>query len=60
MVLILGGNSEIGAHARSNVYYLICIRHLSDSLKSPIFLYACNACSELPSNTGTMDIYEYI
>ena len=28
MVLILDGNSEIGAHVKSNLSYLFCIRHL--------------------------------
>ena len=28
MVIILDGNLEIGAHARSNISYLICLRHL--------------------------------
>ena len=28
MVLILDGNPEIGAHVRSNLCYLICLRHL--------------------------------
>ena len=28
MVLILDGNSEIGAHVRSNLCYFICLRHL--------------------------------
>ena len=28
MVLILDVNSEIGAHARRNLCYLICLRHL--------------------------------
>ena len=28
MVLTLDGNSEIGAHVRSNLCYLICLRHL--------------------------------
>ena len=28
MVLILGGNSEIGAHSRRSLCYLICLRHL--------------------------------
>ena len=27
MVLILDGNSEIGAHVRSNLCYLICLGH---------------------------------
>ena len=30
-VHILDGNSEIGAHARSNLCYLICVRHLNRS-----------------------------
>ena len=41
MVLILDGNSEIGAHVRS-------------SHKSGVCLHACAACSELPSNISTM------
>ena len=28
MVLMSDGSSEIGAHVRSNFYYLICVRHL--------------------------------
>jgi len=28
MVLILDGNSEMGAHVRSNLLYVICIIHL--------------------------------
>ena len=28
MVLILDGNSEIGAHIRRNICYLICLMHL--------------------------------
>ena len=28
MVLILDGNSEIGAQVRSNLCYLICLKHL--------------------------------
>ena len=28
MVLILYGNSEIGAHVRTNFRYLICLRHM--------------------------------
>ena len=28
MVLILDGNSELGAQVRSNLCYLICLRHL--------------------------------
>ena len=29
MVLIIDGNSEKGAHVRSNLSYLICLRHLN-------------------------------
>ena len=36
MVLILDGNSEIGAHVRSNLCYLIFLRHLIISRKSQI------------------------
>ena len=59
MVLILDGNLETGAQIRSNVCYLICLRHLIRSRavtnrvyltpKEPIFL-----CSELPSDISTM------
>ena len=31
MVLILDGNLKIGAHVRSNLCYLICLRHLTRS-----------------------------
>ena len=27
MLLILDGNSEIGAHVRSNLSYVVCLRH---------------------------------
>ena len=33
MVLILDGNSEIGEDVRSNVCYLICLRHLNKDRK---------------------------
>ena len=29
MVHILGGKSEIGAHVKSNLCYLVCLRHLN-------------------------------
>ena len=64
MALILDGKSEIGAHVRSNLYYLINFRHLSKSravtnriisfYKNTAFLHAGAACSELPSNISTM------
>ena len=46
MELILDGNSEIDAHIRSNLCYLICLRHLirshnlDFSTNEPIFLHA--------------------
>ena len=64
MVLILDGNSVMNAHVRSNLYCLICLRHLIKSRavtnqfffnpKRPIFLYACAIFSELLSNICTM------
>ena len=61
-VLILDGNSEKGAHARSNICHLICLRHSIRSSavtksfffksENNFFLYAL--CSELPSNISTM------
>ena len=63
MVLILDGNSEIGAH-KANFLHFICIRHLIRSRavanrnffspKRPIFLHACAICSMLPSNISTV------
>ena len=62
MVLLLDGNSEIGAHVRSNLFYLIWLKtfdqlensHKSDifSLERPIFL--CATWSELPPNISNM------
>ena len=34
--MVLDGNSEIGAHVRSNLCYLICLRNLLDKEKSQI------------------------
>ena len=55
MVLILDGNSEIGAHVRNNPFFLTRERHSiisrvakSISPKRPFFLHACPICSELP------------
>ena len=65
IVVLLDGNSEIIAHVRSNLFYLICIRHLIRSickkseffsLKRSFFLQACSTCSKLPSNIRTMGI----
>ena len=41
MVLILEGNSEIGAHACSYMVHLICLRHLFRSrvVKNPIIFF---------------------
>ena len=48
-------------HVRSNLCYLIWLRHLlrtvTNRIFSPnklIFLHACATCSELPSNISTM------
>ena len=64
MVLTLDGNSEISAHVRSNLNYLIRYRQLIRSKavtnrnffcsEKTYFLYACETCSELPSNISTM------
>ena len=63
MVLILDGNSEIGAHVWSNACSLIRLRHLNRSRaitnrflspKRQIFLHACASCSEVSSNTSTV------
>ena len=63
MALIIHGSSELGAHVRSNLCYLICLGHLIKSrafknrifsLKRPIFFHACATCSELPFNNSTM------
>ena len=59
MVLILDGNSEIGAQVGNNICNLICLRHLfiSRTVTNQIFfsrtdyffLHACATCFELPS-----------
>ena len=63
MVLILDGNSEIGAHGERNFDISTCFRHLIRSRagiirifspKRPIFLHDLN---ELPSNIGTMNAF---
>ena len=51
MVLILDGNSIIGAHERINLFYFICLRRLIDKSdisypKRRILLYAIATCYE--------------
>ena len=59
--LRLDGNSEIGAHVKSLLCYLICVSHLIKSravtdfsLLKTIFLHACATRSWLPSNVNIM------
>ena len=63
MLLILDGNSDIGAHVRSNLCYMIFVRHFirSRAIINAIFFYlnhfflhARAICSELPSDLRTM------
>ena len=64
MFLLLDGNSEICLHGRSDLGYLICLRHLfklkaiknlnNFLLKRTVLLYTSAVCSELPSNVSTM------
>ena len=61
---ILNGNSEIGAHVRSSLCYLIGLRLVIRpkavtnrfflSSNRTIFLHACATCSELPSKKSTL------
>ena len=63
-VLILDGNSEIGAHVRSNLCHLIWIRHLISSgvvlkgyffyPKILFFFHAYATCYELPFYIGSV------
>ena len=66
MVLILDGNSEIGAYVRVNICYLICLLQLLRastvtnrifSPKRPIILYACATCYELPSDISIIGVH---
>ena len=60
----LDGSSEIGAHVRSNLCYLICLRALERSTaftevifsseKKIFFSSACATYSEIPSSISTM------
>ena len=67
--LYLDGNLKIGAHARSNLYCFICLRHLIKpravryrifSPKKSNFLHTCATFFQLPSNIGTTGIMEYL
>ena len=64
MVLILDGDSEIGSHVISNIWYLICSRHLirSRAVANRILfllkdLFPCAIYSELPSNRVEILLY---
>ena len=46
-------NSELGAHVKSDIDYLIYLRHL-DRLRAVTNLFF--PCSEIPSNISTIDI----
>ena len=68
MVLILDGNSEIGAHVRSNFCYSICLKcsNRSKAVTNRIFsvwkkkfLHASATCYEFSSNISTMRKYDY-
>ena len=65
MVLILKGNSEMGALVRSNLWYSICLEHLISSRVvtnriflsgNTRFLHACEPWSKLPSYKGSMQL----
>ena len=46
---------EIG-HMRSDLGYLICLRHLFNSRSvTNLIFYTCATCSKLPSNISTMN-----
>ena len=68
IVLILDGNSEIGAHEELSLLsdLLKAFDKIESSHKShifypkgPIFLHACATCSQLPSNLSTIIVYEH-
>ena len=59
MVLIIDGNSKIGAHVRNHLCYLTCLRHLIttktvSNRTFSFFLLACATCSELSSIIRTL------
>ena len=51
MVLILDGNSVIGAHLHSDIGNLFC---LGQKIGKDVFIHVCATCSELTSNINTM------
>ena len=54
---ILDCKSDIGAHVKSNLCYLISLRHLIRSRtvrKSFFFLHSCTKCAEVPAYISTM------
>ena len=61
IVLILYGNTEMGARVWSKSGNLICVSHFFRSInlfsKGPVHRFA--TCSELPSNISTMRILHY-
>ena len=66
MVLVLDGISQKGAHVRSNLCYLTCLRLLIKrepaqigyfSPKRPFFDHACATCTELPSNVTMLGVF---
>ena len=50
MLLILGGNSEIGAQLRSNLCYLICLRHLIRSREVTDLIFFFSEKTYFPSH----------
>ena len=62
MVFIFDSNSEIGAHVRSNLGYLICLLNLYISRAVKDLFYSsektCFPLSELPSNRNTISLAE--
>ena len=69
MVLIFGGNSEIGARVRINLCNLICLRHFIRSrdvtnqfffLEKTYFLSCVRNMCELPSNISTMEAHFFL
>ena len=55
IVLILDGNSAIGARVRRKLCNLICLKNLLICLaEKTFFLHARTTCSELQSNINTM------
>ena len=64
MVLLLDGNSEIGAHLRSDIVnsmHLIrsrAVANLKFIPEKPFFLHTCAICFELPSDISTIAIID--